>query len=201
MRKAVRLMWGLTNGEWIVGALLLLVALLWVCTAPRALGFKAAPQITREIEIVIDIDASPARVWDAIVDWESQSAWMALTQVWVEPGAPRAGVGARIEAFTGLRARKASSNGLPLIGFLDTMTVTRWEAPTRCDVLHTGKVVKGTGTFIVEPRAGGTARFRWSEVVEVPFGYLGAALWPIARVGLYGSVKFSLKALARSLQS
>ena len=61
MRKAVRLMWGLTNGEWIVGALLVFAALLWVCTAPRALGFKAAPQITREIEIVIDIDASPAR--------------------------------------------------------------------------------------------------------------------------------------------
>lgn len=193
-------MWGLTNGEWIVGGLLVLAALLWVCTAPRALGFKAVPQITREIEIVIDIEASPARVWDAIVDWEGQSAWMALTQVWVAPGAPRAGVGARIEAFTGLRARKASSSGLPPIGFLDTMTVTRWEAPTRCDVLHTGKVVKGTGTFIVEPRAGG-ARFRWSEVVEVPGGYLGAALWPFARVGLYGSVKFSLKALARSLQS
>ncbi len=194
-------MWGLSSGEWIVGALLILVVLLWVCTAPRALGFKSPPQITREIEIVIDIDAPPARVWDAIVDWEGQSEWMALTKVWVEPGARRAGVGARIEAFTGLRARKASAQGLPLLGFLDTMTVTRWEAPTRCDVLHTGSVVKGTGTFIVESRGEGTSRFRWSEVVEVPFGYLGALLWPVARVGLLGSVKFSLKALARSLQS
>jgi hypothetical protein len=194
-------MWGLTNAEWIVGGLLLLAALLWVCTAPRALGFKKPPVISREIEILINIDAPPLKVWEAIVDWESQSNWMALTEVWVAPGAQRAGVGARIEAFTGLRAKRASANGLPLFGFLDTMTVTRWEAPTRCDVLHTGTVVKGSGTFIVEERANGFARFRWSEIVELPFGYLGALLWPFARIGLLGSVKFSLKALARSLQS
>ena len=67
-------------------------------------------------------------------------------------------VGARLEAFTGIGK----------LGFLDTMTITSWDPPNRCDVDHTGKVVKGTGTFVVTPLSDHASRFIWSEDIDWP---------------------------------
>lgn len=134
------------------------------------------------------------RVWDALTDWESQNAWMLGTDVKVPAGAARAGVGARIEAFTGLVPRRG------WVGFLDTMTVTSWEPPHRCDVIHTGHVVRGTGAFILHVVDDATTRFDWSEEIRLPLGLLGRIAWVVVGPLMLAGVKVSLRRFARYVE-
>lgn len=124
----------------------------------------------------IHLPAPQAKVFDAAMHWEGQRYWILFTSV-----RPRTKVadkkGDEIEAFTGFGP----------FGFLDTMTIATWEYPTLCVVIHTGKVVRGTGTF--EVRSEGTgSRFTWKEDMPLPFGPFGALLWPLlwlpSKVGL-----------------
>ena len=142
--------------------------------------------------LVLDvvIDATPERVFAAITDWPGQGEWMVGTRVRaVEP--PGQGVGARLEAFTGVGR----------LGFLDTMTVTAWDPPRRVDVLHTGDVVRGTGTFEVLALPGGRSRFVWAEQIEVPGGAAGRAGWVLARPAFRYGVQRSLRTFARLVES
>lgn len=124
--------------------------------------------------------AAPAdEVWSALTDWERQGEWIPATTVWVTgPGGAHA-VGSRIEAWTGVGR----------VGFLDTMVITAWDPPWRCEVLHTGRVLRGPGTFSVRPLAAGRSRVTWEEDVALPFGLLGRALSvllaPLARLALW----------------
>ena len=99
------------------------------------------------LAIRVQCDASIEKVWARIADWSSQGEWMVATQVWVTSDISE-GVGTSIAAFTGPAHRIYPK--FSFLGLLDTMTVTKWEPPTRCDVIHTGKVLKGTGTFQLE---------------------------------------------------
>lgn len=108
--------------------------------------------------------AVPAeRAWAAIADWESQGAWMVATQVRGTAGA----VGEKLEGRTGIGP----------VAFLDTMTVTEWDPPRRCVVLHTGHVVRGTGGFEVAPRGTDACQVTWWERVDLPFGVVGRVGW------------------------
>ena len=83
--------------------------------------------------------------------------------------------------------------------FSDPMEVTRFEPPSRIDVRHLGRVVRGTGTFLVEPAPGG-AWFIWAEDVDLPLGIadqLGFAVGPAFRLLL----RRSLRRLARRVES
>ena len=91
------------------------------------------------IELEVLIQAPAQKVWDGITNWQAQSQWMLGTKVWPVDG-DGTGVGGKIEAFTGIWR----------IGFLDTMEITAWDPPRLCDVNHTGRVVRGTGTFEVK---------------------------------------------------
>ena len=102
-----------------------------------------------------------------------------------------ASVGSEISAFTGLGPA----------GFLDTMTITRWDAPYRVDVLHTGKVVRGTGIMEVVALPGGRSRFIWSEDLDLPLGWLGQLGWPLARPAFLIGVRRSLLAFGRLVES
>ena len=93
------------------------------------------------------------------------------------------GVGGSIWAFTGILG----------IGFVDTMDITVWNPPYQCDVLHTGKVIKGTGSFNVISQGTG-AVFNWSEQLIVPFGLLGRFAWIFVQ-------PISLWALRKTLRS
>ncbi|NED98088.1 hypothetical protein G1H11_22575 [Phytoactinopolyspora alkaliphila] len=88
------------------------------------------------------------------------------------------GVGGRIEAWTGIGR----------LGFLDTMVITSWDPPRRCDVMHTGRIVRGPGSFIVTALDPRRCRLTWEEDLEMPFGRIGrATAWlirPLARAGL-----------------
>lgn len=130
------------------------------------------------------INAPIQKVWDALADWESQSEWMLQTTVEVTSEI-RSGVGTSIAAFTGIGK----------FGVMDYMTVTAWNPPTVCDVVHTGKIIKGTGRFELTAITPNTTRFDWSEEVLAP-----RALFLLIAPGLYAGVRISLSALRRQLQ-
>ncbi|HVE99267.1 MAG TPA: SRPBCC family protein [Mycobacteriales bacterium] len=132
-----------------------------------------------EVTVSVDVVASPERVWQAAVDWPTQQRWMFLTRVWPTAGTGHA-VGDRLSAFTGVGP----------VGFLDTMEITAYDAPRRCVVRHTGRVVRGSAAFEVVPLGPDRARFVWTEWLDLPLGVLGQAgfallrpliLWPLRR--------------------
>jgi carbon monoxide dehydrogenase subunit G len=121
-------------------------------------------QVRREVHI-----AAPASaVWEYVTDWPRQAEWIPLTKVETLDSADR--VGGRIRAWTGVGP----------VGFWDPMTITAWEqAPDgsgRCEVLHTGAVVRGEGVFAVRPQGSSAATLTWWERVAVPGGTLGGLL-------------------------
>jgi hypothetical protein len=85
------------------------------------------------------------------------------------------------------------------------MVITHWDPPRECTVKHLGKIVRGTGTFAVEPTrsdaGSGGSRFTWSEDVVPPLGRLGAVAWPLVRPGFEALMRVSLRRLAREAQA
>jgi len=124
------------------------------------------------------------KVWAALADWESQGEWMLQTTVEVT-SVIREGVGTSIAAFTGIGK----------LGIMDHMTVTSWNPPTICDVVHTGKIIKGTGRFELTALSDNSTRFDWSEEILAP-----RAIFLLIAPGLYAGVRISLSALRRQLQ-
>lgn len=139
-----------------------------------------------ELTVGVDIDAPPQRVWDALVDWESQSAWMLGTEVHATSGGGQ-GVGAGISGRTALGP----------VGFTDPMTIVEWEPPSRCVVRHDGRLVRGAGIFRVVDIGDDRSCFLWSEQLELPLGPLGRAGWPLVRPLVRAGVVFSLRRFAR----
>lgn len=142
---------------------------------------------TRVVEQVA-IVAPPEKVWAAVTDWERQSEWMALTTVTAQAG--EAGVGQRLTAVTGIGP----------LAFTDPMEVTRWEPPHRADVRHLGRVVRGTGTFLMEPVPGGT-RLVWIEELQLPLGVLGQAGYALVGPAFQLLLRASLRRLAQQLEA
>lgn len=137
--------------------------------------------------VVTQVVAAPAKqVWDVLTDWDVHDRWMLFTHA--EGGRAE---GETISAFTGIGR----------LGFLDTMTITVWEPPHRAVVRHTGKVVRGSGAFEVEELGDRRSRVVWSEWVDLPFGVVGRIGWPVAGFFLRAGVQFSLRRLARFVES
>ena len=130
------------------------------------------------------IEAPIERVWAALADWESQGDWMLQTRVDVTSDI-REGVGTTIAAFTGIGK----------LGVMDHMVVTSWQPPNICDVLHTGKIIKGTGRFELLVIDADTTRFNWSEEILAP-----RAIFLLIAPGLYAGVRISLAKLGRHLR-
>lgn len=134
-----------------------------------------------ELEVALPVAAPPERLFAVLADWTRQGEWMPATAVRVVDGEPLA-VGTQVSARTGLGP----------LGFTDTMTVTGVargpDGSGLFEVLHTGRVVRGVGTFAAEPDAAGS-RFVWWERVEVPGGPVAPLLWlvggPVTRL-LFG---------------
>ncbi len=146
----------------------------------------------RPVHVAADVvvAAPPEAVWAAVTDWGRQSEWMLGTRVRVVGGSGE-GVGARLEAFTGVGRA----------GFLDTMVVTEWDPPRRAVVLHTGRVVRGTGLFEVFVLPGGRSRFVWSEDLELPLGLLGRLGFPVVRPAFLAGVRASLARLGAAVEA
>ena len=141
------------------------------------------------IELEVLIQAPAQKVWDGITNWQAQSKWMLGTKVWPVDG-DGTGVGGKIEAFTGVWR----------IGFLDTMEITAWDPPRLCDVNHTGRVVRGTGTFEVVATSESTSKFIWSEDLDLPLGLLGKVGFFFVKPGFVYGVRKSLEKFASQVE-
>ncbi len=141
--------------------------------------------MTVSLVLHVDVPADAERTWAHAVDWDHQGEWMLGTRVrgTVQDGR---GVGGGIEAITGLGR----------FGVTDTMTITGWVPPLVCEVLHTGRVVRGTGRFAVEDRGGGTSRFHWREDLDLPLGLVGRIGWLVVRPLFRFGVQLSLNRFA-----
>jgi hypothetical protein len=140
--------------------------------------------MTNTLRITINLPCSQERAWAAIADWESQGNWMLQTKVWVTSQI-REGVGTSISAFTGPLYKFYPK--FSLIGLLDTMVVTKWQRPEICDVVHTGKILKGTGSFALSPINSTSTKFDWSETIEcsrIKFLAIAPFLWVGVRISL-----------------
>ena len=144
------------------------------------------------LSISIVIEAPREKVWAAIADWNSQGEWMLQTKVWVTSDISE-GVGTSIAAFTGPLYKFYPR--FKSIGLLDLMTVTKWQPPVRCDVEHIGKVLKGSGSFILSEDKNSKTRFDWSETINAP-----KALFLLVAPFLYVGVRISLARFARSFR-
>jgi hypothetical protein len=140
--------------------------------------------MSNTLRITINLPCSQERAWAAIADWESQGNWMLQTKVWVTSQI-REGAGTSISAFTGPLYKfypKFSS-----LGLLDTIVVTKWQPPEICDVVHTGKILKGTGSFVLSPINSTSTKFNWSETIEcsrLKFLAIAPFLWVGVRISL-----------------
>ena len=142
------------------------------------------------LELTVDVAAPAQRTWDAAVDWRGQGEWMLGTRVWPTSREGH-GVGATISAFTGVGP----------LGFLDRMEITAWEPPRRCSVRHVGRVVRGTGDFVVRERGPQASTFVWREDLDLPLGLLGRLGWPLVRPFFLYGVRLSLRRFARWVEA
>ena len=140
--------------------------------------------MSNTLRITINLPCSQERAWAAIADWESQGEWMLQTTVEVTSEI-REGVGTTIAAFTGIGK----------FGVMDHMVVTSWQPPYICDVVHTGKIIKGTGRFQLSAIDENTTRFDWSEEILTP-----RVIFLLIAPGLYAGVRISLAKLSRHLR-
>lgn len=141
------------------------------------------------VALDVTIDAPVDRVFAAFSQWGEQGRWMVGTRVEVRRG-DGASVGSQLAAWTGAGPA----------GFWDTMEITRWEPPYRVDVVHTGRVVRGTGTMEVLALPGGRSRFVWSEELDLPLGAVGRLGWPLVRPAFLAGVKRSLQEFGRQVE-
>ncbi len=140
----------------------------------------------QHIECDVIVNAPVDTVFAAFTDWAQQGEWMVGTRVEVRKGDGRS-VGSELAAWSGAGP----------IGFWDYMTITRWDDGYRVDVLHTGKVVRGTGTMEVVALPNGRSRFIWSEDLDIPLGVVGRLGFPVVKPGFVAGVRKSLQSFAR----
>ena len=141
--------------------------------------------MTIEVSVRTEVAAPAEQVWAAATDWERQGGWMPGTVVRVVAGDGRS-VGSALFAFSGVGD----------IGVLDTMRIVEWDPPRRCRLRHLGKLLRGTGEFVVTPRGADAATFVWSERLEPPFGVLGRIGLPLARPVLRLGMRRALRTFA-----
>jgi uncharacterized protein YndB with AHSA1/START domain len=120
------------------------------------------------IEVAVEIDAPPQRVWDHVADVRRHVTWM-TDAVAVRLLDEHPGVGQRFECDTRIGPLR----------LVDRMTVTAWSPPERMGVRHSG-LVTGSGAFTLVPiDHDRRTRFTWREELRFPWwlgGPLGAAV-------------------------
>jgi len=139
------------------------------------------------LEVAVDVPAPAEATWSVLTDWDRQHEWALLTRTrGLGPTGGHA-VGEQVHAFTGVGR----------LGFLDSMVVTGWDPPRSCTVRKTGRVVRGTAQFCVDPLGPQASRVSYRAQVELPAGRLGAIGWPLVRAGIGGGFALSLRRLGR----
>lgn len=118
------------------------------------------------IEVWIEIDATPAQVWQIVEPVERHVDWMADAVAIRFVHDQRRGIGTAFLCDTKIGP----------ITLTDQMEITEWVSEQVMGVRHVG-VVTGTGRFTLTPLDDGTrTRFVWSEKLTFPW-------WLGGRVG------------------
>ena len=146
--------------------------------------------ITQHISRTVHINAPIENVFSALIDWQNQSKWIFATKVKAMKNDGK-GIGGTILARTAIGP----------FGFNDPMTITKWQPPYRCDVLHTGCVVKGTGAFIVEAISSDVSIFTWAEETIVPLGVFGRIGWQVVKFPAGSALSWSLRRFKKWVES
>lgn len=146
--------------------------------------------MTATLVLTVPVARPATETWAGAVDWEHQGEWLLGTRV-RGTGQGGVGVGGGIEAFTGVGR----------LGFLDTMVVEVWDPPRTCHVRHTGRLVRGTGTFCVQEHGPQASVFVWREDLDLPLGALGRLGWPLVKPLFAAGVRLSLRRFARWVQA
>lgn len=117
------------------------------------------------ISVSIDLDATPARVWEIVEPVERHVDWMADAVAITFETEQTRGVGTRFLCDTKVGP----------IRLTDKMEITQWVPGEAMGVRHVG-IVTGTGVFTLSPLDGGTrTRFTWEEELRFPW-WLGGRL-------------------------
>ena len=117
------------------------------------------------IRVGIDIDASPATVWEIVEPVENHVDWMH----------DAVAIRFETEQTRGVGTRFLCDTKVGPIRLTDQMSITAWVPERSMGVTHTG-VVTGSGTFDIAPLDGWTrSRFTWSEELRFPW-FLGGPL-------------------------
>lgn len=121
------------------------------------------------ITVSVEIDAPPARVWEAVEPIETHVDWMRDAVAIRFHGEQQRGVGTRFACDTKVGP----------IRLVDEMEITEWQPGQAMGVRHHG-IVAGTGRFTLTPLdLGRRSRFTWSEELHFPWwlgGRLGTAV-------------------------
>ncbi|MDQ2706784.1 MAG: SRPBCC family protein [Actinomycetota bacterium] len=142
--------------------------------------------MSTDLTLTVDVSTDPDTTWLAATDWVRQGEWIPATTVEMTGGDGRS-VGSTFAARTALGP----------VGFTDTMEITEWDqAARRCVVRHTGRVVRGGGVFSVTAGADGGSVLHWTELLELPFGAVGRAGWPLAKPVAVAGIRVALRRFA-----
>lgn len=118
-----------------------------------------------QITVSIDLDATPARVWEIVEPVERHVDWMA----------DAVAIRFNTEQTRGVGTSFACETKVGPIRLTDQMEITQWVPEEAMGVRHTG-VVTGTGIFTLTPLDGGRrTRFTWSEQLTFPW-WLGGPI-------------------------
>lgn len=145
--------------------------------------------MTVSMRAAVAVTAPADQLWAELTAWERQGDWIPLTTVWSENGNETGGL---------IFARTAIGR----LGFVDSMQITRFEPPRRCEVRHTGRVVRGDGVFRIDPIDGGRSRVEWEELLEPPLGAVGRlgllVIRPMVELSLWWALRrFARRAVSR----
>lgn len=131
-----------------------------------------------EIRVAIDIDATPARVWQVVEPVENHVDWMHDAVAIRFTGEQTRGVGTEFLCDTKVGPVK----------LVDRMQITEWAPGEVMGVRHIG-LVTGSGRFTLEPiDLGRRTRFVWQEELTFPW-------WLGGPVGAYIGGKVVLRAI------
>jgi len=111
------------------------------------------------ITVSIDLDATPARVWEIVEPIERHVDWMA----------DAVAIHFHSDQTRGVGTSFACETKVGPIKLTDQMEITEWVPEQAMGVRHTG-VVTGTGIFTLAPLdEGRRTRFTWSEQLTFPW--------------------------------
>lgn len=117
------------------------------------------------IEVSVELNATPARVWEVVEPVERHVDWMADAVAIHFTSEQHQGVGTTFICDT----------KVAFITLKDRMEITEWEPESAMGVRHTG-IVTGTGVFTLTPLDDGRrTRFTWTEELTFPW-FLGGRL-------------------------